>query len=237
MTTDEQIAANQANAKKSTGPRTEEGKANSKMNAVTHGLLSQYTVMSGEDADQFEALRTMLCEEFKPVGGYEETLVDDLAGHYWRLARLLRIERNILTLARCEIRHRIAKSKATEAELQAIGLDDPLKTSDLSPTCKDLKDKAQAVKAKVEQLEVSFGGAFLHNVKNGDALSRLARHETRIRNEIRKIVTELEVRLEKRSTTKSVKSNGSGKALSGALVCPDPLEDGGNTNTASGVPV
>jgi hypothetical protein len=44
------------------------------MNAVTHGLLSQYTVMSGEDADQFEALRTMLCEEFKPVGGYEETL-------------------------------------------------------------------------------------------------------------------------------------------------------------------
>ena len=92
MSTDIQTAANQANAKKSTGPRTKEGKANSKMNAVTHGLLSQYTVMSGEDADQFEALRTMLCEEFKPVGGYEETLADDLAGHYWRLAGIVPVD-------------------------------------------------------------------------------------------------------------------------------------------------
>ena len=70
MTTKKQIKANKANAKKSTGPKTEDGKSISKMNAVTHGLLSQYAVMSGEDAEQFEALRTMLCEEFKPVGGY-----------------------------------------------------------------------------------------------------------------------------------------------------------------------
>ncbi len=215
MTTDKQSDANKANAQKSSGPRSPEGKAKSSTNAVTHGLLSQYAVMSGEDADQFEALRTMLCEEFKPVGGYAETLVDDLAGHYWRLARLLRIETNIMALARCEIRHRIVGSKVAEAETQALGIDDPLKLSERLPIYKDLKDKAKVAKEKVEQFEVSFGGAFLHNVKNGDPLSKLARHETRIRNEIRKIVTELEGRQEKRRKREPANAGVNGNSIDG----------------------
>jgi len=38
MATEKQIAANRRNAKKSTGPRTQEGKARSRMNALRHGL-------------------------------------------------------------------------------------------------------------------------------------------------------------------------------------------------------
>jgi hypothetical protein len=219
---EKQAQANKSNARKSTGPTSTAGKENSKMNAVKHGLLSQYAVMGGEDEGKFEALRTMLFEEFKPFAGFEETLVEDLASHYWRLARLLRMENNILALAKWEIRHRIASSKASQAEIQAIGLDDPLRTSEHSPACKDLKDKAEAVKAKVEQVELSFGGAFLHNVENGDALSKLARHEVRIRNEIRKIVAELEERLEKRPKPKTVSPGAGGHSLNGT---PDDSQD------------
>jgi hypothetical protein len=44
------LAANRANAKKSTGPRTPEGKRRSSKNAVTHGMFCNDTVLPGEDA-------------------------------------------------------------------------------------------------------------------------------------------------------------------------------------------
>jgi hypothetical protein len=72
------------------------------------------------------------------------------------------------------------------AELQAIGLDSDniFKAAAYAVTCKNLKDQAEGMKTEVEGAEDSLGGAFLFDVKNGDALSKLARLETRIRNDI-----------------------------------------------------
>ena len=42
-----QIAANRRNAQKSTGPRTPEGRAVSKMNALKHGIFSKEVLVSG----------------------------------------------------------------------------------------------------------------------------------------------------------------------------------------------
>lgn len=224
MITTKQAKANKSNAQKSTGPKTAEGKANAKMNAETHGLLSQFALMPGEDTDQFEALRTMLFEEFQPGGGYEEALVDNLTAQFWRLARLLEMESEILVYAQYSIQHRIAQSKAGKAERQILGWDDPLKTSDKSSTYKNLKDKAQAAKAKVQLAEDSLGGAFLYTVNNGDSLSKLARHETRFRNEIRKIVAELEQRQEKKPKP-IIDSSGGWHSLDGTPAFPDASED------------
>ncbi len=44
MATSAQIAANQRNAQKSTGPKTEKGKARSRENALKHGLRA-FTIM------------------------------------------------------------------------------------------------------------------------------------------------------------------------------------------------
>ncbi len=54
MASEKQIAANRANSKKSTGPKTYRGKARSAMNATTHGLTSKTIAMLHEDSIAFE---------------------------------------------------------------------------------------------------------------------------------------------------------------------------------------
>ena len=50
MATAAQIAANRANAQKSTGPRTVAGKQRSRMAALEHGLTAATLVLPHEDA-------------------------------------------------------------------------------------------------------------------------------------------------------------------------------------------
>jgi hypothetical protein len=54
MTTDRQIASNQSNARQSTGPKTPEGKARSRANALKHGLAAETLVIDGFEADFIE---------------------------------------------------------------------------------------------------------------------------------------------------------------------------------------
>lgn len=63
MTSPKKSEANRKNARKSAGPRTSEGKAVVARNAIRHGLLSDETLMPGEEADIFESLRESLWTE------------------------------------------------------------------------------------------------------------------------------------------------------------------------------
>ena len=214
MITIKQRAANALNAKSSTGPKTVAGKSTSSQNAITHGLLAKCALMPGDDEAEYEALQSMLRDEFLPIGDYEETLIDDLANAFWRLRRLLQMEGQILVYARYSVKQSIASSKVSDAEWVSTGLDDMLGTSNQA-SVKNLKDKKASAKAKVLQAEDCWGGAFLYNIKNGDPLTKLARHETRIRNEIRKIVAELADRQGTPSTPKTVSPEDGSKALNG----------------------
>ena len=63
-----QIAANRANALKSTGPRTEEGKEAARRNSLKHGLTGGGVVVPGED-EQEVALRAAALEAELAPGG------------------------------------------------------------------------------------------------------------------------------------------------------------------------
>ena len=54
MSTEKQLVANRANAQRSTGPRTEAGKAVSSCNAWKHGLTAARALMPGEDPAEYE---------------------------------------------------------------------------------------------------------------------------------------------------------------------------------------
>jgi hypothetical protein len=91
MSTASQIA-NAANAKLSTGRRTEQGKAHSSQNARTHGLTAQHPVIPDEDRDAFHQLREQLRAETKPQGALQNVIFEELVHSAWNLRRVRAME-------------------------------------------------------------------------------------------------------------------------------------------------
>jgi hypothetical protein len=96
MSSEKQIAANRANARRSTGPNTSAGKARSRMNAWKHGLTAEKVVIPGEDAQELKAIRRELWEEYQPLPGMESLLVERLAHYAWRIRRAIVLEAALL---------------------------------------------------------------------------------------------------------------------------------------------
>ena len=90
------LAAQRANAQKSTGPRTVEGMAASRLNALKHGFFARDVVNSELDgparAEEFYSLLDALLEEFQPQSARERILVDEVAASCWRMRRIMRYE-------------------------------------------------------------------------------------------------------------------------------------------------
>src|SRR3954467_14653860 len=59
-----------------------------RFNALKHGVLSRYTVLPWESADEYDAVLAALIAEHAPQGPTEEHLVEELAGILWRKRRL-----------------------------------------------------------------------------------------------------------------------------------------------------
>ena len=96
MPTPKQLAANRANSLRSTGPKTDTGKATASRNSLTHGLLARdllvHTGGGREDAAEFHSLLDDLGEALAPQGMLETILVEKIAVAYWRLRRAARAE-------------------------------------------------------------------------------------------------------------------------------------------------
>ena len=90
------LAANRANAQKSTGPRTEAGKARSRANAVKHGLTGAGIALPGEDATVIEATFLQAQEEFAPTTLVGMRLVRDVAALWVRQDRARQYEATAL---------------------------------------------------------------------------------------------------------------------------------------------
>jgi hypothetical protein len=96
VTSPAQIAANRRNASKSTAPRTANGKAKSRLNALRHGLTAESGALPSESCEAFDHLRDRLVAEFRPATVLDEILVDRLADLLWRLRRVGLFERELM---------------------------------------------------------------------------------------------------------------------------------------------
>ena len=92
MTSLRQIEANRANAQKSTGPVSEEGKQRSRCNAIRHGLTAETVIGTLEDAEDYEAFEAAIIADYDAQSAVERELVLRLASLLWRLRRATTME-------------------------------------------------------------------------------------------------------------------------------------------------
>ncbi len=173
MTSEQQKAANRENALHSTGPKTPEGKAVVRLNALRHGLLTRDVVLPGEDADAFEDLWNQVRAELSPVGPIEELLADRVVNAMWRLRRLARAETALF-------HSRVYGLKADRLTKEVLSFIQKL------PYFTVITDKAAHAEAtealkqaeyERDRDEVLLGRALDADAKEGDAFGKLIRYE------------------------------------------------------------
>ena len=176
--TDKAIEANRRNAERSTGPRTEEGKAAVSLNRLAHGLTGRVPLVPGEDLAAFDQLRAGLVQQLNPVGVLEEALVDRVASCTWRLWRAQRIESGLLTWRR-------------------LGLEESRsRGSDLADVLKEMNSPARPETKGWQELQEqdlpSWGLVLIHECNGGAPLEKLNRYEGALERSLYRAMHELE---------------------------------------------
>ena len=121
------LAARRANAMKCPGPRTPEGKAVARLNALKHGFFACDVVNPVLDgparAEEFNSLLDALLEEYQPESARERILIDDVAACCWRIRRLLRYECRESWVDEDACRRAADTERPTESLLATMGYD------------------------------------------------------------------------------------------------------------------
>ncbi len=91
------LGANQANALRSTGPRSPAGKQRSSRNAVTHGLTAASPVLPTEDPAAYQNHCRQFLDEYQPATPTESHLTQELADIAWRLNRIPLLEAQLFS--------------------------------------------------------------------------------------------------------------------------------------------
>ena len=175
----QRLEANRANAKRSTGPKTREGKKRSSGNAYKLGLTARL-LLDGEDVAEFDRLRRQLVQDYKPQSTLAVELVEDLARTLLQKRRAAFFEAAMLEARFQQVVERSARSPLDEL------LSDPF----CFPASSAGEEQEKEVpKLSVEaEWRVRLGEALLHDAAYGDLLSKLDRHRAMLTNEIMKTV-------------------------------------------------
>src|SRR5262245_6266467 len=96
--TEKRIAANRANAAKSTGPKTAEGKAHSSQNALKHGVCASIVTLRNEDPVAFDAAAEDYMSRFKPQDEVERDMVYQMVAATWHFRRTLEVQNHMINI-------------------------------------------------------------------------------------------------------------------------------------------
>ena len=95
---DAQRAANRANAQKSTGPTTPQGRAKSSLNAIKTALTGVTVLLPSDDVQAYEAHVQQHIADYSPLTPPEKNLVQRIADADWRINRIASLEAGIYAI-------------------------------------------------------------------------------------------------------------------------------------------
>ena len=114
MTSLRQLEANRQNARRSSGPRTDEGKRVSRRNALRHGLTAETVIEILEDPDDYKAFEANIIADYDAHTAVERELVLRLASLLWRIRRATAIETDLLRIQAEILRERAQAAQQGE---------------------------------------------------------------------------------------------------------------------------
>jgi len=205
------IAANRQNAQKSTGPKTEAGKAAIRSNAMKHGLLTKTLMFKDEEERlRFEGLYAELEADLAPEGALEKMIVADIAVSWWKLETVHGLQVQELQ-ARQGRAAEILKTFASNAkEMDNYFLSNP-KAITTSATagweCRELSLRNQTSNSKEEKNQYSGNlegeGNITFEAKLGSAADSLIRYENLWKKNLYRAISSLrEMQADRLGTSK-----------------------------------
>jgi hypothetical protein len=121
MTSPQQLSANRANAQKSTGPTSSDGKAKVSHNAVDEpavlseakiqariGLTGRTVLLPSDNVAAYQAHTERVFLQYSPEAGEESRLAQSIADTLWRLERIPALEAGIYAIGRRELASQFA---------------------------------------------------------------------------------------------------------------------------------
>ena len=189
--TEAQIDANRENAKKSTGPRSAEGKAASSRNRLLHGLRANKHILLDEDPEDFLILLDDLYGRFQPAGDGEEKLVLRIANDQWRLRRAFPMEAGIYR----ERLHAVAQTDAYHQKVYAQEKKNAAYRGEPAPPAPTPPDEGDLLPR-----------AFNVDCAGPNSLAKLARYESSIEHSIDRCLRQLQ----KYQAARTASSSGPG---------------------------
>ena len=194
-----QINANRENAKRSTGPRTPEGKARVRYNAMSHGLLAEAALLPDEDEATFRTFSDGIKKALAPVGEIESLLVERIINLSWRLRRVSQVEAGLFVYGQAvnaEERHR-ADARAMEIrredwerELSILTTSEPFRILNEEMHQEARAHTEHAVAVQRTPL-AELGAAFARDAATDTAFSKLSRYETTLSRDLDRTMRQL----------------------------------------------
>jgi len=172
MATELQILANRLNAQKSTGPRTNQGKAAVSQNAVKHGLFADHDVISSENQADFRLYRQQILDELAPVSPMESMLAERIVTLSWRLKRAGRFQNQAIDTLNADQTNDPLK-KLTQSLYFSIAGKSPSNANSLNG-------------------ELALGRLAVKDFANARVLDRLLMYERRIEHSLYKTILEFQ---------------------------------------------
>src|ERR1700681_3340687 len=169
----DRAAINRENARRSTGPKTPEGKAASRLNAMKHTLCSQTVVSTKNNLIAYARFHKRFFDDLQPKGIIEVQLTQTLADCSWRLNCARAYETNLLTLGAeeqlasiklddddPEIHSALATAKSYRAQanaLASISMHEQRVSREFHRTLKELREiqAERRVAERIQQIEAA----------------------------------------------------------------------------------